>query len=248
MNEIELRKKFVASVSGGKDSLYMLYVILKNLNKYPLDYVVNFELENEFQISKNVVNEIKRICELYKIPFMSFKPRKSFNELYSKYGYPLRVARWCNNLYKMDCQKQLNEFLRGFGCRPVMYVGFCYDEPKRFKYELGKIDESNKFIYPLAEEHILESEILKWAKDTEIFNDYYKYNRRMGCFMCPNSSRIEIAYCKEYYKTDYEKYIKMIEETEKKYKTFIFGKPIKEIDELMNVKWIPILKERKKEQ
>lgn len=35
-NEIALRPSYWASVSGGKDSLYMLNLILHNLDKYPL--------------------------------------------------------------------------------------------------------------------------------------------------------------------------------------------------------------------
>lgn len=43
--EIALRPSYWASVSGGKDSLYMLNYILHNLDRYPLDGVVHFELE-----------------------------------------------------------------------------------------------------------------------------------------------------------------------------------------------------------
>ena len=36
-NKIALRPSYWASVSGGKDSLYMLNYILHNLDRYPLD-------------------------------------------------------------------------------------------------------------------------------------------------------------------------------------------------------------------
>ena len=39
--EIALRPSYWASVSGGKDSLYMLNYILHNLDRYPLDGVVH---------------------------------------------------------------------------------------------------------------------------------------------------------------------------------------------------------------
>ena len=45
MNKVMLRPVYFASVSGGKDSLFMLYLILKNPDKYPLDGVVHYELE-----------------------------------------------------------------------------------------------------------------------------------------------------------------------------------------------------------
>lgn len=43
--DLKLRPIHYASVSGGKDSFYMLNLILNNLDKYPLDMVVNFDLE-----------------------------------------------------------------------------------------------------------------------------------------------------------------------------------------------------------
>ena len=45
MGEIALRPSYWASVSGGKDSLYMLKLILNNPDKYILDGVCHFELE-----------------------------------------------------------------------------------------------------------------------------------------------------------------------------------------------------------
>lgn len=51
-NEMILRPSHWASVSGGKDSLYMLNLILHNLDKYPLDGVVHFELEIDYPFIK----------------------------------------------------------------------------------------------------------------------------------------------------------------------------------------------------
>ena len=51
-NEIALKPTYWASVSGGKDSLYMLYYILNHLDKYPLDGVCHFELEIDYPFLK----------------------------------------------------------------------------------------------------------------------------------------------------------------------------------------------------
>lgn len=51
--EISLRPSYWASVSGGKDSLYMLNYILRNLDRYPLDGVVHFELEVDYPFMQN---------------------------------------------------------------------------------------------------------------------------------------------------------------------------------------------------
>ena len=54
-NEIALRPSYWASVSGGKDSLYMLNYIIHNLDRYPLDGVVHFELEIDYPFINSVV-------------------------------------------------------------------------------------------------------------------------------------------------------------------------------------------------
>lgn len=82
MEKIALRPSYWASVSGGKDSLYMLNLILHNLDKYPLDGVVHFELEIDYPFIHNVIDYMEAECRKYNIPFMRFKPRKTWEEWY----------------------------------------------------------------------------------------------------------------------------------------------------------------------
>lgn len=98
---ISLRPIHYASVSGGKDSLYMLGLILKNQDKYPLDIVVNFDLEIDWQAAKDVVDEMEKRCNQAGIPFIRIKPRKTWKELYDKWGFPNGVARLGTHLYKI---------------------------------------------------------------------------------------------------------------------------------------------------
>lgn len=88
MNEIALRPSYWASVSGGKDSLYMLNLILHNLDEYPLDGVCHFELEIDYPFIHDVIDYMEDECKRFGIPFMRFKPRKTWEELYEKYGFP----------------------------------------------------------------------------------------------------------------------------------------------------------------
>lgn len=213
MSNIVLRPKRFASVSGGKDSLYMLNLILHNLDKYPLDGVVHFELEIDYPFIKNVIDYMECECKKYNIPFYRIKPRQSWHYLYNKHGMPTRKVRWCNSKYKMDCQRQLDAFLKEHGCYSIMYIGFCADEVKRFKYELN--DSNAKQIYPLAEFDIKEEIILEWARTIPIFNDYYMHNTRCGCMFCPLSSLQNLKYLYRYYPNEFEKYICFCEETEK---------------------------------
>lgn len=113
---IALRPSYWASVSGGKDSLYMLNYILHNLDRYPLDGVVHFELEIDYPFIRDVINYMESECKRFGIQFVRIKPRKSWGELYDKYGFPTRKVRWCNNHYKLDACRQLNGSSDGRGC------------------------------------------------------------------------------------------------------------------------------------
>lgn len=209
-NKIALRPSYWASVSGGKDSLYMLNLILHNLDKYPLTGVVHFELEIDFPFIKNVIDYMEGECKRFGIPFYRIKPTKTWWELYKKYNYPSRVNRWCNSRYKLDCDKQFAKFLKSKGWDYIKYIGYCKDEYKR--YEKRTNDRER---YPLVEENIQESLILEWAKTQPIFNDYYKFNRRCGCMGCPLSDKMNIAYLAKYYPDHFRYFMDKAMDSEK---------------------------------
>lgn len=247
VNKIELRPIHYASLSGGKDSLYMLGLILANQDKYPLDMVVNFDLEIEWEISKKVVSYIENKCKEANIKFVRIKPRKSWDELFSKYGFPIHSAKWCNSMYKLDCKRQLNKWIAEQNCRPIAYIGFCADETKRFKYDLGDWEKQD-ICYPLAEEGIEEKQILEWARKQPIFEGYYDYLDRMGCKACPMARMIEWAYLLYKEPEYYAKAIEQLKETKemlnKKSVDFVFkGYSPEEFDKIIRSKWLEKLKD-----
>lgn len=211
-NAIALRPSYWASVSGGKDSLYMLKLILENLDKYPLDGVVHYELEIDFPFIHDVIDYMESECNRFGIPFYRIKPRKTWIEFYEKYGFPTRKARWCNDKYKLDGLYQLQEFMLSNGKYVVNYIGYCADEMDRVR---TKINAKTNNAYPLVDMGIMEDEILEWAKQQPIYNDYYKFNRRCGCMYCPMTSMKNTAYLKYYYPDHYDKLIKLASDTEK---------------------------------
>jgi len=126
-NSIQLRPSYWASVSGGKDSLFMLKLILEHPEQFPLDGVVHFELEIDYPFIHQVVDYMQKECEARGIKFVRIKPRHSWIELYNKVPerkngnekykglpqlFPTRTRRWCNGEYKLDAKKQLNDFLK----------------------------------------------------------------------------------------------------------------------------------------
>lgn len=248
-NDIVLRPSYWANVSGGKDSLYMLMLILANPDKYPLDGVVHFELEIDYPFIKDVVNLMEEKVTALGIPFVRVRPNVSWFDLEKRWGIPTRRARWCNSQYKMDAMRQLKNYLKTRGDELISYVGYCADEVKRFR------DDKN--IYPLAEECIEEKTILDWAKKEPIFNHYYKFNERCGCMYCPMSSMQNLAYLYVFYNKEYQFFITECVKTEQKraeelgrpfsvwqsnpkYDTLYYHKRVLE-------KWVPELKQKLKE-
>lgn len=259
-NEIVLRPSYWANVSGGKDSLYMLNLILQNLDRYPLNGVVHFELEIDYPFIRNVIDYMEAKCTKVGIKFVRIKPRKSWEELYyttSKtgkiYGFPTRLARWCNNKYKLDSKKQLEDFLKSTGHYVVSYIGYCADEEKRF----AKRNNEDTEIYPLAENGIVENEILEWAKVQPIFNHYYETQKRAGCMYCPLSSYLDFAYLLKYYPNNFKFMIERMKETEK-IRELELGRPFSVtssnpkynadyVNHIVQTKWLKILEEKEEE-
>lgn len=207
-NSVVLCPSYWAFVSGGKDSAFMLNLILQNRHLYKLDGVINLDLEIDYPFIKNVVDYMEKQCLKYGIKFVRIKPRVKWSDLYNKYGYPDRIVRWCNSCYKLDGEKQLKEFLRSQNMFLVKYIGICYDETSRIK------SDSN-IVYPLVDFKVNEDTILKWAQTQPIFNDFYLFNRRCGCMGCPMSSINELVYLKKYYPDKFDYFMNLALNTEK---------------------------------
>ena len=185
----------------------MLKMILSNPQRYPLHGVVHFELEIDFPFIKNVIDYMENECFKHNIPFYRVKPEKTWMELYNKYGFPNRVFRWCNREYKMSAQRQFKNWLKNKGYEPIFYIGICADEKTRVK-------DKKDVVYPLVENQINESVILEWAKNVDVFDDYYKYNKRCGCMLCPLMSMQTMAYLSWKYPKQYKLFLELARGTE----------------------------------
>ena len=257
-NNLALIPSYWASVSGGKDSLYMLNYILHNLEAYPLDGVVHFELEIDYPFIHDVIDYMESECKRFGIRFVRIKPRKTWEELYAStyhktgrmWGFPTRKERWCNSAYKLDAKRQLSEWLNSLGYYVVHYIGYCADEERRFNKRLN----AQKFErYPLAENGITEEVIWEWAKTQPIFNHFYETNKRCGCMYCPISAYINYAYLCKYYPDNFKYMIEKMRETEQLRETEL-GRPFSVIssnpkynadylENIIETKWVRKLEE-----
>ena len=110
--DIKLRPIHYACVSGGKDSLYMLNLILNNLDKYPLDMVVHYDMELDWEWTKEVVAFMEERCNQAGLKFVRIKPEHDWNYYYQQWGFPNRQVRWCNNRLKINCVKQITNWIK----------------------------------------------------------------------------------------------------------------------------------------
>lgn len=209
-NSVCLKPSFWASVSGGKDSLFMLKLILSNPDKYPLDGVVHFELEIDYPFIKDVINYMENECLSRGIRFVRIKPDNTWLELYNQFGFPTRKNRWCNSRYKLNAKDKLVSFMKDLGYNVVFYIGYCFDEVSRYS------KRSFYECYPLVEEKIYEQDILLWARDVPLFNNYYKILKRCGCMYCPMSSMLAFAYLAYFYPQNFSFMIEKMKQTELK--------------------------------
>lgn len=106
-NEIALRPSYWASVSGGKDSLYMLNLILHNLDRYPLDGVVHFELEIDYPFIKDVIDYMESECKRFGIRFERIKPTKTWEEWYYHKNSKTGGDLWLPNKESEMVQRQI---------------------------------------------------------------------------------------------------------------------------------------------
>ena len=243
-NELELKPTYWASISGGKDSLFMLKLILKHPEKYPLNGVVYFDLEIDYPFIKDVIDKIKAECIRLQIPMFCVKPEKTWIELYNTNKYPSGKARWCNSRYKLSCQRKFDEMQRQYGNSVNWYIGYCYDEKSRYE----KRKKTNE-IYPLVDYEIEEKYILDWAKNQKIYNNYYKVCNRCGCVFCPLTSLMTKAYLLKYYPEIYNKMIYYMIDTEismecksgKIYSAYHGKYDTAYLDRIVKTKWLPKL-------
>ena len=149
--EIALKPSYWASVSGGKDSLYMLYLILHNLDKYPLDGVVHFELDIDYPFIHNIIDYVESECKRFGIRFVRIKPRKSWEELYySVYEQGIKEAEileWARKQPLFNHYYETNTRCGCMYCPLSSYIDYAYllkYYPDNFEYMIERMRETER--------------------------------------------------------------------------------------------------------
>lgn len=195
-------KYYVANISGGKDSMAMLIVLLAN--GCPIDEVIFFDTGWEFDCIYKNIEVVQAICSEHNIKFTVLKPDKSFDYLMFEHPHKTRKGKeingysWCGGLCRWGTTQKTqainNHFKQPeYADKEIYhYIGLAYDEQKRIK----KNKDPHK-VYPLNELKITEQMALDICIENGIdFKEngvcLYDILDRVSCWCCSNKNLKEL--------------------------------------------------------
>lgn len=190
-------KKYYASVSFGKDSLAMLFMLIEK--KYPLDEVVFFNNGMEFKALYDTRDLLLPYLKKKGIMYTELYPERPF--LYSMLEKPIKKRgtniihkygfSWCGGVCRWGTSEKLRA-LRKHTKDGWDYVGIAADEVHRF----DKAKRENR-ILPLVEWGVSEKDALQYCYDKGIRwqeNNVFLYEilDRVSCYCCGNKNLKEL--------------------------------------------------------
>jgi phosphoadenosine phosphosulfate reductase len=201
---IERHKKPVAcSLSGGKDSLTTLLLLL-DAGKKPIGLFVNTGLEFD-----ETVEEVHKIAERFGIELIEKKARTDFWDDLEAFGNPSRDCRWCCKTRKLGPMVDLIE--ENFPDGVLTFIG-------QRRYESSnRAEHGSVWINPWIKKQIGASPIQNWnsmevwlylfSKNEHINPLYERGFERVGCWLCPASDLYDFVLYKH---GDHDRYVEFL--------------------------------------
>jgi phosphoadenosine phosphosulfate reductase len=185
----------VVAFSGGKDSQVILDIVSRALQ--PDQYMVIFT-DTTMELP-STLDTVERVREEYRmrfptLQFLTARHETPALELWSKFGPPSRMHRWCCSVYKSAPVVRLLQQLKGDGtqARVLLFDGVRADESQR---RLGYLRTASGVKHSLQ----TNAEVIRMWNSTEVFlylarhsiglNTAYRLGlQRVGCAVCPFAS------------------------------------------------------------
>lgn len=197
--------KHIASVSFGKDSLYMLLQLIKT--GAPLDEVVFYNTGMEFQAIYDTRDAVLPLLAKHGIAYKELTPPPDCAFLYKMFDKPVKGRKngdhcgysWCGGRCRWgttDKLKALDKYAEGNDA--VVYIGIAADEPDRLAKERKEYKR-----FPLAEWGVDEKTALQgcYAAGFEwLENGHRLYDLldRVSCWCCTNKNLRELRNIRHY--------------------------------------------------
>ena len=178
--------KNIVSLSGGKDSTAMLFMMLERGVR--VDEIVFIDTTKEFpQLYDHIELVRKRVKDIkytrLSIPFDYYFKEKSRGEE-KGYGWPRWNLRWCTGLKRERFKKYIRESY-GYS-NVIVYIGIAYDEKSRCKTYSNHKNYPYKVRCPLVEWKIDERKALEYCYKLGFrWGGLYEHFKRLSCYLCP---------------------------------------------------------------
>ncbi len=186
----------IASVSFGKDSLYMLLGLIER--GYPLHEVVFYDTGMEFQAIYNTRNAVLPVLEAHGIIYTELRPEYSF--LWKMFDKPVNGKNgfhhgysWCGGVCRWGTTDKLQYLDRYAEQRnAIVYIGIAADEQPRLDKEHKEYKR-----HPLADWGITEAAALAGCHKAGYFwnegnTRLYDVLDRVSCWCCANKNLKEL--------------------------------------------------------
>lgn len=197
------RPKYVASCSGGKDSVATL--LLAAQHNEPLDEAVfsevMFDKDTSGEVPEHrdfIYDRLKPFCEKkLGIKFTILHADKTYDDVFhhvitrGPHKGEVRGFAWAGMCaVNRDCKiPPVRKYNAALSPDTVSYVGIAEDEPKR----LARLDGVKK-VSLLAKYGMTEADAYKLCQEHGLLSPIYAHCRRNGCWFCPNASDSELLH------------------------------------------------------
>ncbi|MCJ7790565.1 MAG: phosphoadenosine phosphosulfate reductase family protein [Candidatus Atribacteria bacterium] len=202
----------IISLSGGKDSTAMLLMMLEK--KIKVDHIVFFDTGWDFP---EMIKHIDKLEKYIGREIVRLKPKRNFEELFTKWGFPSLKGRWC----MAEKRNAINKFCNKN--KPyTQWIGFSFDEAKRIKKTMG-------YCYPLVDWKMTEEDALKYCLEKGFdWSGLYNKRKRLSCWNCPLQSLNDLKVLWKDFPEYWKELLKMQEQS--KYQ-FRMDHTLEELDE-----------------
>lgn len=197
------RPKYVASCSGGKDSVATL--LLAAQHNEPLDEAVfsevMFDKDTSGEVPEHrdfIYDRLKPFCEKeLGIKFTILHADKTYDDVFhhvitrGPHKGEVRGFAWAGMCaVNRDCKiPPVRKYNAALSPDTVSYVGIAEDEPKR----LARLDGVKK-VSLLAKYGMTEADAYNLCQERGLLSPIYGHCRRNGCWFCPNASDNELLH------------------------------------------------------
>ena len=216
---MEKTKKYIVSLSGGKDSTAMLLKLIEN--NEPIDEIIYCDVGKEFpQMYEHIAkleNYIGRKITVLKsdknYDYYMFDHIKTRGKNIGQKGYSWAGIRqrWCTSKLKTDViRKYIKNQYKNH--EVIQYIGIASDEPKR-------IQNDPQIRYPLVEYKMTEKDCLEYCYSKGFdWGGLYKLSKRVSCWCCPFQSLDELRKLRKYFPELWEELRDMDKKTYRKFR------------------------------